>query len=157
MEYINYILQNYGIVMLIMIAIIEVIMYLIKKPIKLLTSKIKNDKVRLIVNKMFILLVFMLSTACYYFGHLWVSQYVDFSLLKIMLTGAFSIVFYSLGDGVFKKVDIKAIDNATRELVQTTQSAIESISKDEIKTDEVISAVDAFNNLCSKLDDDSKK
>ena len=45
-DYIVYVLQNYGVVMLVMISLVEVILFGIKIPIKMLTSKIKNEKLR---------------------------------------------------------------------------------------------------------------
>lgn len=148
-QYIWHLLQNYGLVFLVMTTVIEILMWLLKWPIKLLTSKIKNEVVRKLANKVLIVLVFGLSIGVYALGHWVLPQYVSFEPSKIIMTGAFSIVLYSLADGVIPKLSsLKKVEALSNEASKTIEPIVESAKKGENPSDEEVkSAVDSFSDL----------
>lgn len=148
-QYLWHLVQNYGIVLLIMVTVLEVLMWLLKWPIKLLTSKIQNETIRKLANKVLIVLVFGLSVGLYALGHLWLPQYVAFEPSKIIMTGAFAIVLYSLADGVIPKIStFKKVEALSNEASKTIEPIVDSVKKDECPSnEEVKSAVDSFSDL----------
>lgn len=147
LEYIIYIAKQYGVQMLIMVALIEVILFLIKKPIKLLTKKIKNDRVRKLANKVFILLTFVLAYIIQLLGGLWVPKYIDINGLGFIISGSFSVILYALGDGVIVNSKPSQIAQSAEKLV----TEVESISDKKVVTKkDVQSAINAFEDLCNK-------
>ena len=100
----DFLIQNYALYMVVTMSIIVsltvFILSFIKKPIKALTSKIKDDRFRKLANKMFILFAFGLSAGAWFMLQIISPAYFHFEGEKILFTGAFSIVLYALGDGV---------------------------------------------------------
>lgn len=158
-EYIWYILENYGLLTVIMITIIEVLMYLLKWPIKFFTNKIPNELVRKIVNKSLIILAFALSIAVYALGHLWLPSLVPFAPGKVIMTGAFTVVLYAFVDGVIPKLDIfKKIEKKAKETSDAVEPVIEEIKNDEKPSKEKVkSAVDSFHDLLKTTNSELKK
>lgn len=107
----NFLLAHYSLYMVVFVMIIMAIVMLavhfLKKPIKLLTKKIKNFKLRTFANKSLILLVFALSTGIWALLSLVAPAYFTFNVIAILLSSTFSIVTYEFADGVlplkFKK------------------------------------------------------
>lgn len=147
-DYIIYISQHYGLVMLIMIALIEAILFLIKQPIKLLTKKIPNERLRKLANKVLILLAFGIALGLYVAGHAILPQYVEFEAGKVVTTGAFAIVLYALGDGVVIRTKAAVIDQAAAEITPTINKLA---NKEKLEKEEVKSAIDSFTELCNSV------
>lgn len=150
--YIVYVAENYGVVMLIMIALIELILFIIKKPIKMCTKKIKNEKLRKLVNKIFIILAFVLSFVLYLIGNVLLPQFVTFKGTEIVVSGAFAIVLYAFGDGVItinKKTLTKTSDTA-----KIITDAISNVANDKADEKEIKSAVESFKSLCNEVTND---
>ena len=76
---------------------------LLKKPIKLLTNKIKNEPLRKLCNKVIIVMAYGLSIGLYYLLAWILPQYVTVDWVQITLSGSLAIVGYALGDGVITK------------------------------------------------------
>ena len=132
----NYLLDNYALYMVVtmgvIIMVINTILMLVKKPIKKLTAKITNEKLRKLANKMFIAFAFGLSALAWFvLSKAW-NKYFDFEQINVLLTGAFSIVIYALGDGIINSS--KAV-----ELIETVKDFAE-----EEKAEGKESAVDSF-------------
>lgn len=106
-ELFNYLLANYALYLVVMmgviIALTNTLLMFLKKPIKLLTCKIKNNKARKLANKVLILIAFGISAGAWYVLNKVSNYYFPFDEIKVLLTGAFSTVIYALGDGVVTK------------------------------------------------------
>ena len=107
----DYLLSHYALYMVITMGIVVsltvVLVALIKKPIKLLTAKITNEKLRKLANKTFILFSFGLSALAWFVLSKISAQYFPFEVVNVFLTGALSVVTYALGDGIITKSQAK--------------------------------------------------
>lgn len=142
-QILDYLMANYALYMVVTMGVIIsltiAILTLIKKPIKLITGKIKNEKLRKLANKPFIILAFAIS-ACIWGVLSFISQhYFPFETIKVLLTGAFSIVVYAFGDGIITKP-------TAEQLVET----IKEIDEDNAITDEDKTAVQDFWDIVKK-------
>ena len=121
-EIFTYLTNNYAMYLVVMmgllITIINTVLMFIKKPIKLLTKKIANAKLRALANKMFIVLAFGLSAVAWYGLSVLSAEYFPFDEIKVLLTGAFSIVVYALGDGIVNSSQAKALIASATEIVE---------------------------------------
>jgi hypothetical protein len=108
---------------------------LIKKPIKKLTSKIKNPRLRKLTNKIFVLLAFAISFASWVSLNIIAPSYFPLEALEILLTGSFSIVIYSLGDGVITKSSAKAL---VEQITEVVDEAKEKEKNEETKSESAI-------------------
>ena len=157
-DYIVYVLQNYGVVMLVMISLVEAILFGIKIPIKMLTSKIKNEKLTKLANKIFILLSFVIALGLYALGHYILPQYVSFKGSEVIATGAFSVVAYACGEGLIKidlptlKKTSKAADKITNVVEEANEGKVKEESVKEVKD-----AVNDFASLCKDVKKEVKK
>ena len=119
-QILDYLVANYALYMVVTMGVIIsltiAILTLIKKPIKLLTNKIKNEKLRKLANKPFIVLAFVIS-ACIWGALSFVSEhYFPFEGIKVLLTGAFSIVVYAFGDGIITKPTAEQLVETIKEI-----------------------------------------
>lgn len=135
----NYLISNYALYLVVTMSIIISLtiglLTLIKKPIKKVTSKINNEKLRKLANKMFIIFAFAISATAWVILNVIAPLYFPIQAIEILLTGAFSIVIYSLGDGIITKSSaqqmiekIKEIENDETETSTKTENA-----KDPVK------------------------
>lgn len=95
---------------------------LIKKPIKKLTAKIKNERVRKLVNKIFILFAFGISAGIWFFLNIIAPVYFSIEAVEIVLTGALSIVIYALADGVITKNKAQILIDQLTETIEQTET-----------------------------------
>lgn len=106
-ENIGYLYQNFSlysvVLMVVTMSIIIAFCALLKKPIKALTKKIKNEKVRKLCNKTIILMAYGISIGLYYLLAWLLPQYIVVDWAQITLSASLSIVAYALGDGVITK------------------------------------------------------
>jgi hypothetical protein len=106
-QILNYLISNYALYMVVtMSAIVSFtigVLSLIKKPIKKLTGKIHKEWLRKLANKMFIAFAFGISTFVWIVLGIISPYYFPIDAIRIILTGAFTIVVYALGDGVITK------------------------------------------------------
>ena len=128
-EILEYLINNYGWISLVMVILVTGILQLIKLPVKCLTKKIKNDTLRKLVNKVFILMAFGLAFGLYYLGSVILPQFVAYSALESIITGAFSVVIYVLGEGILKKDSVKVLKET---IVEITEDG--KVTKDEVKS-----------------------
>lgn len=133
----DYLIANYALYLVVTMGVIISLtiglLTLIKKPIKKLTSKIPNEKVRKLANKMFIFFAFGISAAAWAILNLISPSYFPLEALQILLTGAFSIVLYAFGDGIITKGTAQNLVEATKDFVEEEKSAEETKDKDAIK------------------------
>lgn len=112
--------ENYSLSMIILslcvVAIVYIIVNLIKKPIKYLTSKyIKNKNTRTLVNKSIILISFGVSIGIWYLLNWVLPTIVQIDWLMIALSGALPVVGYAFKDGFISKEQAKsAIEDLTK-------------------------------------------
>lgn len=126
MEWLNsmwtYIVANYAlyvvVVMGTIVALITCVLNLLKKPIKAVTKKIENEKLRKFANKVIILLSFGLSVLLWYLLNLVLPNYFGFEFTSIMITGALPVVVYALGDGIITKSQAKLLADTVIEIVE---------------------------------------
>jgi hypothetical protein len=106
-EIFDYLLEHYNLYMVVMmgfiIAFTNTMLMFVKKPIKCLTRKISNEKLRKLANKSLIFLSFGISAICWFILNKISSYYFAFNEVNVLLTGAFATVIYALGDGIFNK------------------------------------------------------
>jgi hypothetical protein len=140
----GYLVEHYALYMVVMmgvlIMIMNTILMLVKKPIKCWTGKIHNEKIRKLANKMFILFAFGLSALLWFVLNKISATYFPYDEIKVLLTGAFSIVIYALGDGIINTKKAK-------ELVEEVMEVVEDKDETAEKKD---TAVDKFWNAVKK-------
>ena len=121
-EIFNYLLANYALYLVVMMGVLimitNTILMFIKKPIKKLTGKIENAKLRKLANKMFIIFAFAFSALGWFILNKVSAYYFPFDEIKVLLTGAFSIVIYAFGDGIIN-------DKTAKVLVETVEQICE--------------------------------
>lgn len=124
-EILDYLLANYSLYLVVTMGIIISLTILLtnlfKKVVKKLTNKIPSDKIRTIVNKIFIFVAFGISALAWFVLSKTLNEYFKFEPIVVLLTGALSIVIYELGNlstsktkqllnNVLKIVEDKKID-----------------------------------------------
>lgn len=128
--YANYSLSTVILMVCIMGAIYGLV-HLLKKPIKMLTSKyIKDEKMRKLANKSIILLAYIVSIAIWFVLNLVMPTIVKIDWVQIFLTGSSAVVAHALVDGVITKDKakeaLKSLDKITEDgkLDGNDQSAV---------------------------------
>lgn len=136
----DYLISNYALYAVVTMSAISIIticvLSLVKKPIKLLTAKITHEKVRKLVNKVFIFLAFGISALGWAILNYFAPSYFPLGAVEIILTGAFSIVLYALGDGVITKSSAQQLVESIKDFAQEEnkeQNKIDKNAKDPIK------------------------
>jgi hypothetical protein len=118
----DYLLAHYALYMVVcmglLIMITNTILMFVKKPIKNLTAKITNEKLRKLANKMFIVFAFGLSALGWFVMNKISAWYFPFEEVNVLLTGAFSIVIYSLGDGIINKSQANILVDNVKEIAK---------------------------------------
>lgn len=93
----------------IMATIIYAILSVLKIPIKMLTKKIVNEKLRKLANKVIILLAFAIATGAWVLlAHFWPDLF-KLDISEILLSGALPVVAYAIGDGIITKQSGKTL------------------------------------------------
>lgn len=142
-QILDFLIKNYALYMVVTMSVIISLtvglLSLIKQPIKALTSKIKNEKLRKLANKMFIFFAFALSALAWFVLKLISPAHFSFEVVEVLLTGAFSIVIYALGEGIITRSSAKQIVD---EIVNNTQD--EKAENETIKKSKTESAVNEF-------------
>jgi dolichyl-phosphate-mannose--protein O-mannosyl transferase len=112
-QILTYLVNNYALYLVITMGVIVSItigiLTLIKKPIKKLTRKISDERLRKLANKMFIAFAFLFSLIIWWLLNVCAPTYFAVDGIQVLLTGAFSIVIYALGDGVITKSSAQKI------------------------------------------------
>lgn len=131
-EVLNYLLANYALYMVVVMGAIMGVIFgilsLLKKPIKALTAKIKNDKLRKLANKSIIVLSFGLSALIWFILTKISAHYFPYEAATVLITGALPVVMYALVDGVITK-------NTATQILDTVKdiAADGEVTKDEVK------------------------
>lgn len=164
----NWIIANYGWISFIMIALISGLVELVKLPIKKLTSKIKNEKIRKLVNKSIILVTFAIAFGLRYVGSIVLPQFIEYKPVLSLVEGAFSNLVYAMGEGIIPTSKVKTIASTIKDVTddgevslsdvsKVVDSAKETVSENEdsvsstIKNDKtLLSAKAKFKNLIGK-------
>lgn len=135
------------VIILAMTTLVFVILTLLKKPIKALTKKIKNEKLRKLANKVIILLAFGLAVGLWFLANKLAPAHFSINGVEILLTGALPVVAYALGDGILTKSSAKAIVGTILEVTEDGK-----VSKEDAKT--VIDKVktEVHNNTATKTE-----
>jgi hypothetical protein len=104
---IKWVYNNYslsmGIFLVCIMGAVFGLVQLLKKPIKHFTSKIKNETLRIIVNKTIILLSFLVSIGLWYLLNWIIPELVQIDWALMFLSGAMPVVFHAIGDKVINK------------------------------------------------------
>lgn len=131
-EVLNYLLANYALYMVVVMGatmgVIFGILSLLKKPIKALTAKIKNEKLRKLANKSIIALSFGLSALIWLVLTKISSHYFPYEATTVLITGALPVVMYALVDGVITKKTATQILDTVKDI-----AADGEVTKDEVK------------------------
>lgn len=128
----DFLLSKYALYLVVMMGVIimftNTILMLVKKPIKKLTAKIANEKLRKLANKMFILFSFGISAIVWFALSKISSYYFPFEEIKVLLTGAFSTVIYAFGDGIINT-------SKAKDLIEDITKIEETDSEGNVKHD----------------------
>jgi uncharacterized membrane protein len=135
----KYIIENYGWISIVMVIIDAILVELVKIPVKMLTKKIENERMRKLANKSIILISFGLAFLINFLAALWFPDYVAYSSKFAMAEGALANVFYLLGEGVITLPQAKELAKGA-----------DSIAKSNTKEDSEKTAIDEFKNLIGK-------
>ena len=119
-QILNYLVAHYALYMVVTMSIIVSmtigILTLVKKPIKRLTAKIENERIRKLANKMFIFMAFGVSATAWFLLNVIAPSYFQYEHMQVLLSGAFSIVVYALGDGIITKSAAQKIVECVTEI-----------------------------------------
>lgn len=103
-EILTFLTRHYALYLVVTMSIIVsltiCLLHFVKKPIKKLTAKIPNEKVRKLANKMFIILAFAFSAFAWFVLKFISPAHFSCEALEVLLTGSFAIVLYAFGDGI---------------------------------------------------------
>lgn len=139
-QILDYLITHYSLYMVItMSAVVSLtigILAIAKKPIKKLTSLIKNETLRKLSNKVLIFMAFGISALIWVGLNAISKYYFPVDSAKILLTGAFSVVTYALGDGVITTTSAQKIVETITEISENdteNQLEVSQNSKDPIK------------------------
>ena len=133
-----FIINNYGWVYAIMVALIVGVLELIKLPYKKLTKRVKSEVVRKLLNKVIILFSFVVSFTLYYVGNIILPKYISCDTITIIGSALFSNVIYALGDGVINGNKAKKLVNVIQEI---------DVDKDgKVSSNEVKEAMKKFDD-----------
>lgn len=112
-QILDFLIANYPLYLVVTMSVIVsftiVLLAFIKKPIKALTGKIQNEKLRKLANKIFIIFAFILSASAWFCLHFFLPQYFSYQPIEVLLTGAFSVVLYAVGDGIITRDSAKKL------------------------------------------------
>lgn len=140
-QILNYLVSHYALYMVVtMSAIVSLtitILALIKKPIKKLTAKIPNERLRKLANKTFIVLAFAISGVAWVVLNVIAPSYFSVDTIEVLLTGAFAIVIYALGDGVVTVPIASQLVEKVTDFVDDKQDT-KALPKTENKTDDPV-------------------
>lgn len=149
-EILIYLLENYNlyvfVALVISMSLIIIVLNLLKKPIKKLTSKIKDERLRKLANKSIILLSFGLSALGWVILNLILPNYFEINMVLILLDGAFPVVIYALQDGVITKDKalslVETLEDITKD-GEVTKKEVKEVIEKELKD----TAEDELNKL----------
>lgn len=132
-EIFHYVMHHYAlylvVTMSLIVSITIALVSLIKKPIKKLTAKIKTDKWRKMANNcIFIFVAFLISWLGWFVLGKISPYYFSAKNIEALLTGAFSVVIYALGDGVITQ---KTAKTAIGKVIQIANEENEKSEKAE--------------------------
>lgn len=117
-----------AITMSIVVSFIVFVLNFIKKPIKVLTKKIPNERLRKLANKSIIVIAFLLSVIIWLILSKIKPDKFDFNAVNILISGAFPIVGYALGEGWITKSKATEIQGKIETTVEDGE-----VTKDELK------------------------
>lgn len=145
-QILDFLIANYSLYMVVTMSVIMSItiglLTIIKKPIKCLTGKISNERLRHLVNKIFIIMAFGISAMIWFALGMISPEYFTFEPFNAFLTGALSVVLYALFDGVIThKTANELIEDIIVDMDNTKSSPTKS---KENKNTDINSAVNEF-------------
>lgn len=132
-EIFHYVTHHYALYLVVTMSLIAsltiALVSLIKKPIKKLTAKIETDRSRKLANNcIFIFIAFAISWLCWFILGKISPYYFSAKNVEALLTGAFSVVIYALGDGVITQ---KTAKTAIGKVIQIANEETEKVEKAE--------------------------
>ena len=140
-QILNYLVSHYALYMVATMSIIIsctiTILALIKKPIKKLTAKIGNERLRKLANKTFIVFAFAISGGVWFVLNVVAPSYFPLDGIEMLLTGAFAIVVYALGDGVVTTSSASKLIEKVADFADDARTDTPSSDENAVKTDPV--------------------
>jgi amino acid transporter len=134
-QILDFLVANYAlylvVTMSIIISLTISLITLIKKPIKNLTKKIKNERLQKLANKVFVVFAFAIAGISWVLLNWWYPKYFPVDAIQILLTGAFSVVLYELADGVVTKSKTQQIIDTITDFAQTEEQNKKQETKKE--------------------------
>jgi uncharacterized protein YacL len=101
----------------VIVSLTIVFLSLVKKPIKMLTAHISNDKFRKLSNNTIcISLAFGIAFMIWKVLNLIAVSYFPMEAITVVLTGALAVVLYALGDGVITKSTAQKLVEQIKEI-----------------------------------------
>lgn len=159
-EFSQWFVSEYGWIAVIMVGVVTGLVEVLKIPIKKLTAKITNEKLRKLANKSIIILTFGLSFLLDYLGSVVLPQYMTFTPTISFVEGAVSNLVYALAEGLISVKDATTIAEKVKKTASDgkvtadeAKSVVTDISKDtdkELSDTDVADAKSAFDKLIGK-------
>lgn len=159
-EFSQWFVSEYGWIAVIMVGVVTGLVEVLKIPIKKLTAKITNEKLRKLANKSIIILTFGLSFLLDYLGSVVLPQYMTFTPTISFVEGAVSNLVYALAEGLISVKDATTIAEKVKNTASDgkvtadeAKSVVTDISKDtdkELSDTDVADAKSAFDKLIGK-------
>jgi hypothetical protein len=139
----TFLIENYAlylvVVMGVIVTFITCVLNLLKKPIKMLTGKISNEKLRKLANKSIIVLSFGVSVVLWLLLHKLLPDYFGFSAVEILITGALPVVVYAFGDGILTKSKAQSLSDAILAVVEDKEVTKEETVETAKTLDDLLS------------------
>lgn len=140
-EVFRFFFSNYDLYMAItlsvLMAVVILILNFVKKPIKALTSKIENERLRKLANKSIIVLSFALAVLFWFILSKVMPTKFDFSMKNILISGAFPIVGYAVGEGIITTQKASEINGKIKNTVKdgkVTKEEVKDLAQEVVET-----------------------
>jgi hypothetical protein len=159
-EFSQWFVSEYGWIAVIMVGVVTGLVEVLKIPIKKMTAKIRNEKLRKLANKSIIVLTFGLSFLLDYLGSVVLPQFINFTPTISFVEGAVSNLVYALAEGLISVKDATTVASKIKDTASDgkvtadeAKSVVSDISDDTGKAltdDEVEKAKSAFDKLIGR-------
>ena len=128
--------EKYGWIALVSVALISILVEFSKIPIKALTKKIPNERVRKLANKSIIFLSFGFAFLIEWIGGKFLPKYTAYNPAMAIIEGAFSNLIYALSEGIITKSKAK--------------EAVGSLDLGKVQSaEDMVAIVKASSNVCN--------
>lgn len=139
------------IIMGIITTLIMVTLNLVKKPFKVLTAKITNERLRKFANNATIIFLSFGLSFAFWFLLNWISpDYFVIDLKEIILNGALPVVTYAFAEGWITSEKAKALITVKADQIAKCDLTVDKVKETVKDLNSVLDAEQELNNLLKK-------